>query len=155
MAAGIYLHVPFCRHVCGYCDFNTYAGMEDAIPRYVAALHADLNRIAAAGPRAPAPEAAEIAGDWPVFTSVFVGGGTPTLLAPADLAGLLRHVREILPLAADAEVTTEANPENITAEGVATLVDAGLTRISIGAQSFSYSHLRAHETDSYLVCRLL
>jgi len=147
MAAGIYLHVPFCRHVCGYCDFNTYAGMDDAIPRYVAALRADLDRIAAAGPRALAPPGAEVAGDWPVFTSVFMGGGTPTLLAPADLAGLLRHVRVALPVAADAEVTTEANPENITAEVVATLVDAGLTRISIGAQSFSSRVLEFLDRD--------
>lgn len=138
MDTGLYLHVPFCRHVCGYCDFNTYAGLEDEIPRYLAALRADVARVAAAGPRALAPVGAEaLGGDWPTFTSVFVGGGTPTLLPAPDLGALLRHVTAALPVAPDAEVTTEANPENLTPDYLAELVAAGLTRVSIGAQSFS------------------
>jgi putative oxygen-independent coproporphyrinogen III oxidase len=134
---GLYLHVPFCAHVCGYCDFNTYAGMDDAIPAYVAALRADLVRVAEAGPAAVAPPDADVAPDWPAFGSIFVGGGTPTLLDPADLAGVLALARDVLPFADDAEVTTEANPEDVTAEGMAALVGAGLTRVSIGAQSWS------------------
>ncbi|MBA2529670.1 MAG: coproporphyrinogen III oxidase [Euzebyales bacterium] len=135
--AGLYLHVPFCAHRCHYCDFNTYAGMDDLIPAYVAALRADLRRVAAAGPEAVAPPGAGTGGEWPQFASIFVGGGTPTLLPPEDLAGVLRLVRDVLPLAPDAEITVEANPESVSAEGLATLVGAGANRISMGAQSFA------------------
>ncbi len=136
-APGLYLHIPFCTHVCGYCDFNTYAGLEDQIPRYVQALRDDLVRVARAGPAAVAPADAEVAGEWPPFGSIFVGGGTPTLLPPDDLAGVLELAREVLPFVADPEVTTEANPEDITVEGVARLVAGGLSRVSIGSQSTS------------------
>ncbi|CAN5195853.1 radical SAM family heme chaperone HemW [soil metagenome] len=135
--AGLYLHVPFCRHRCGYCDFNTYAGRDEQIPRYVAALRADLARVAAGGPRAVAPHGSGVGPAWPLFTSVFVGGGTPTLLPPADLAGLLRLARGVLPVAADAEVTVEANPETVALDSLAVLAGAGVNRISIGAQSFA------------------
>ena len=139
---GLYLHVPFCAQRCHYCDFNTYAGLDDLIPRYVAALRADLAAVAAAGPGAVAPaggegDGDEAGGDWPTFTSVFVGGGTPTLLEPRDLAGVLTLARQVLPLAPDAEITVEANPETVTAEGLAALVAAGLSRVSMGAQSFA------------------
>jgi oxygen-independent coproporphyrinogen-3 oxidase len=134
---GLYLHVPFCAHRCHYCDFNTYAGLDDLIPRYVAALRADLVAVAAAGPRAVAPPGADVDDAWPAFTSLFLGGGTPTLLPPEDLAGVLRLAREVLPFAHDAEVTVEANPETVTVEGLAALVEAGLERVSMGAQSFA------------------
>lgn len=136
-APGLYLHVPFCTHVCGYCDFNTYAGMDDQIPAYVAALRADLVRVAAAGPRAVAPRVTDVDEHWEPFGSIFVGGGTPTLLDPDDLAGLLELACEVLPFVDDPEVTTEANPEDVTSQGLARLVDGGLTRISIGSQSTS------------------
>ncbi|MBW3601403.1 MAG: radical SAM family heme chaperone HemW [Actinobacteria bacterium] len=135
--AGLYLHVPFCRHRCGYCDFNTYAGLDEQIPRYVAALRADLVRVAAGGPRAVAPPGSGAGPAWPVFTSVFVGGGTPTLLPAADLAGLVRLAGQVLPVADDAEVTVEANPETVTVDSLAVLAGAGINRVSIGAQSFA------------------
>jgi putative oxygen-independent coproporphyrinogen III oxidase len=144
---GIYLHVPFCAHRCHYCDFNTYAGFDGLMPRYVAALRADVRAVAAAGPPG--------GGDWQEFGSVFVGGGTPTLLAPHDLAGVLRLVRDVLPLASDAEVTVEANPETVTVEGVAVLVEAGMNRLSMGAQSFAPHVLaalgRRHDADRPLL----
>jgi putative oxygen-independent coproporphyrinogen III oxidase len=140
---GLYLHVPFCAHRCHYCDFNTYAGLDEQIPRYVAALRADLERIAVAGPGAVATPGADVAADWPVFDSIFVGGGTPTLLPPEDLAGVLRLVNEVLPIALDAEVTVEANPETVAFEGMASLHDAGVNRVSMGAQSFA-----AHVLDA-------
>ena len=121
---GLYLHVPFCAQRCHYCDFNTYAGLDDLIPRYVAALRADLQAVAAAGPLAVAPPGDTQPNTWPTFTSVFVGGGTPTLLPAADLAGVLTLARQVLPLAPDAEVTVEANPETVTADGLAALVAA-------------------------------
>jgi len=135
--AAVYVHVPFCRSRCPYCDFNvlTGAGAEPQA-RYAAAVRAELSRVAAAGPAAVAPSDADAQCGWPVFGSVFVGGGTPTQLPAGDLAALLRHVREVLPLAADAEITVEANPEDVDGAYLATLVDAGLTRLSIGAQSF-------------------
>lgn len=134
---GLYLHVPFCARRCHYCDFNTYAGLDDLIPGYVAALRADLQRVAAGGPRAVAPPHAEVGAEWPPFTSVFIGGGTPTLLPAGDLAGIVRLARDELPVAGSAEVTVEANPETVDAEYFAALVAAGVDRVSMGAQSFA------------------
>jgi oxygen-independent coproporphyrinogen-3 oxidase len=147
--AGIYLHVPFCAHRCHYCDFNTYAGMGDLIPRYMAALRADVERTAAAGPAAVG--AGRTSEGWPVFSSVFVGGGTPTLVPPDDLAEAIGLLGKILPLADDAEVTVEANPETVTVSGMRTLRSVGVNRVSMGAQSFAPHVLRAlgrwHEVD--------
>ncbi|MFP4150316.1 MAG: radical SAM family heme chaperone HemW [Nitriliruptoraceae bacterium] len=141
---GVYLHVPFCHHRCGYCDFAVaeVGRLEaprraDLEERYVAALVADLDRQVAAGPRAHAPADAELAADWPEVTSIYLGGGTPTLLAPGQLARVLTAVRRVLDVAADAEVTVEANPETASRELLDTLVAAGVTRLSIGAQSFT------------------
>jgi len=142
---GVYLHVPFCHHRCGYCDFAVAAvgGLDparrdDLEGRYVAAIRTDLARQVAAGRRAHAPPDAEHLDDrWPVVTSVFVGGGTPTLLSPERLASVIASVGEELDLAADAEVTVEANPETASVELFETLAAVGVTRVSIGAQSFT------------------
>ncbi len=148
---GVYLHVPFCHHRCGYCDFATAAvgdrGAEDRealFNRYVAALADDLARQVAAGPAAHAPPdaAADLDDGWPAVTSVFVGGGTPTLLGPERAATVVRAVARELDVAAGAEVTIECNPETATEELFAALVDAGVTRVSMGAQSFA-SHVLA------------
>lgn len=142
--AGLYLHIPYCAALCHYCDFARVGETDPAVHRrYVAALRADLIAVAAAGPRAVAPPDAGIPAGWPTFTSIFAGGGTPTLLPPGDLAGVLRLASEVLPIAHDAEVTVEANPETVTSEGMATLVGAGLNRVSMGAQSFA-----AHVLDA-------
>ncbi|OMB99929.1 coproporphyrinogen III oxidase [Mycobacterium sp. NS-7484] len=122
---GIYIHVPFCATRCGYCDFNTYTPAElgGANPDgWLAALRVEL-RLAAAK-----------VGSVPVQT-VFVGGGTPSLLGGAGLAAVLGAVRDNFALAADAEVTTEANPESTSPRMFATLREAGYTRISLGMQS--------------------
>jgi putative oxygen-independent coproporphyrinogen III oxidase len=143
---GVYLHVPFCHHRCGYCDFATAAvGDRDAadqealFDRYVTALTTDLGRQVAAGRRAHAAAAERDAPDprWPEVTSVFVGGGTPTLLGGALLADVVRAVGRELDVASDAEVTVECNPETASVELFATLVEAGVTRVSMGAQSFA------------------
>ena len=127
---GVYLHVPFCHHRCGYCDFATEAvgdlaadDRDAVMRRYVAALRADLAAQAAARPR-------------PRVTSVFVGGGTPTLLPPDLLAAAIRAVGEHLDLAPDAEVTVECNPETASEATFAALAAAGVDRVSMGAQSF-------------------
>jgi putative oxygen-independent coproporphyrinogen III oxidase len=143
---GVYLHVPFCHHRCGYCDFATAAvgdrGAADQqalFDRYVTALTSDLGRQVVGGRRAHAPAAGRDALDprWPEVTSVFVGGGTPTLLGGALLAEVVRAVGRELDVAPDAEVTVECNPETASVELFAALVEAGVTRVSMGAQSFA------------------
>ena len=125
-----YVHVPFCRVRCGYCDFNTYApgeltGPDSAPSTYVAALAAEI-RLAQRVLANVTP---------PRLASVFVGGGTPTLLPTAQLVGVLEHLHTAWPLAADAEVTTEANPDSVSAESLAQLRAGGFTRVSFGMQS--------------------
>lgn len=143
---GVYLHVPFCHHRCGYCDFATAAvgdrGADDQqalFRRYVAALAADVGRQVAAGPRAHASAAERDALEprWPEVTSVFVGGGTPTLLGGPLLAEVARAVARELDVAAGAEITVECNPETASVELFGALVEAGVTRVSMGAQSFA------------------
>jgi putative oxygen-independent coproporphyrinogen III oxidase len=143
---GVYLHVPFCHHRCGYCDFATAAvgdrsedDQQALFRRYVTALTTDLGRQVAAGRRAhaPASERDTLASRWPLVTSVFVGGGTPTLLGGRLLAGVVRAVAEELDVAAHAEITVECNPETASTELFGALVDAGVTRVSMGAQSFA------------------
>ena len=124
----IYVHIPFCASRCGYCDFNTYTAAElGAAPgasqtSYIAAA---LDEVALArrvlGPR--------------TVSSVFVGGGTPTLLASDTLVTVLGAIRDTFGLAEDAEVTTEANPESVTPESLAALREGGFTRMSFGMQS--------------------
>jgi oxygen-independent coproporphyrinogen-3 oxidase len=122
---GIYIHVPFCATRCGYCDFNTYTPSElgGANPEgWLAAVRVELEL------------AAERVGPRPVDT-VFVGGGTPTMLGGHGLAAVLAAVQEHFELAPGAEVTTEANPESSSPELFAQLRAAGYTRISLGMQS--------------------
>ena len=139
MSAGIYVHVPFCLTRCGYCDFNAYAGLEHLAPRYVRAL------LEEASLAAPAWDGEEV-------VSVFVGGGTPTTLEAADLKSVLVHLRDRFDVAADAEVTIEANPDTVDVPKLAALLDAGFDRLSMGAQSFDTQVLasleRVHGPDS-------
>jgi oxygen-independent coproporphyrinogen-3 oxidase len=122
---GVYLHVPFCASRCGYCDFNTYTPTESGLDRadYVTAALAEIDLARRVLPAA-----------GPVRT-VFVGGGTPTLLPADDLIRLLDAVDRAWGLAADAEVTTEANPESVDPGKLKALRDNGFTRISLGMQS--------------------
>jgi putative oxygen-independent coproporphyrinogen III oxidase len=135
---GVYVHVPFCLSRCHYCDFVTYTGMEGLRRPYAAAL---LEEAGVA--------AADLGPEPPQVTSVFVGGGTPTLLPPEDLGRLLARLRELLPFAPGAEVTVEANPETVEAAVAEGLAGAGVTRVSMGAQSFDDRVLaalgRAHD----------
>jgi putative oxygen-independent coproporphyrinogen III oxidase len=127
---GIYVHVPFCTTRCGYCDFNTYTAAElgpgpgASRAGYVAAAIHELDLAA----RVLGPDA-------PVVSTIFVGGGTPTLLPPDDLGRLVTAVRDRFGLAEDAEVTTESNPESIDAAGLCRLRELGFNRISFGMQS--------------------
>jgi len=128
-AFGFYVHVPFCTSRCGYCDFNTYTA-DELGPGASRATYADtvISEIRWARTQVP--------GDRPVQT-VFFGGGTPTLLGAADLVRILGAIREEFGLAAGAEVTTEANPDSVTPEVLAGLLDGGVTRVSFGVQSLA------------------
>ncbi|HEV7622934.1 MAG TPA: radical SAM protein, partial [Amnibacterium sp.] len=127
---GVYLHVPFCRVRCGYCDFNTYTGDElrgakrtDFAGQAVAEVRFAAGVLEAAGlPPRPA-------------STVFFGGGTPTMLPVADLAAMLDAVRSSVGLADGAEVTTEANPDSVDADDLLALARSGFTRVSFGMQS--------------------
>ena len=133
---GVYVHVPFCRTRCGYCDFNTYTATElgggasqDAYPDLIA------REIALAASVLPSNKA-------PVGT-VFFGGGTPTLLPPGRLGAILAAIGAAFGLAAGAEVTVEANPETVGPASLEQLRGAGVTRVSFGMQSAVPHVLRA------------
>lgn len=120
---GVYVHVPFCASRCGYCDFNTYTPGEGVVREgYVDAVLAEL------------AQASSLVAPSRVDT-VFVGGGTPTLLPAAELGRVLADIDKVWGLAGDAEITTEANPETVSATSLAELRAAGFTRISLGMQS--------------------
>jgi len=128
---GIYLHVPFCRARCGYCDFNTYTASElgGGASRDAYAVTAIREIDLAAGVLDRAGR-----GGRPVST-VFIGGGTPTVLSVTDLGAMLDAVRRTWGLAPGAEVTVEANPDSVDAGSLVALADAGVTRVSFGMQS--------------------
>ena len=127
---GVYLHVPFCRVRCGYCDFNTYTADELRGAKRVDYAHQAIREITFAShvlARAsvlPRP-----------VSTVFFGGGTPTMLPVTDLVAMLGAVRDTWGLADGAEVTTEANPDSVDAGYLRSLADAGFTRVSFGMQS--------------------
>jgi putative oxygen-independent coproporphyrinogen III oxidase len=143
---GIYVHVPFCAVRCGYCDFNTYTSAElGAAPgasreTYAAAAIAEIRM------------ARRVLGDADVpVETVFVGGGTPTLLAPADLVSIVEAIDTEFGLAPDAEVTTESNPDSVGEDDLVQLRAGGFNRVSFGVQS-SRRHVlatldRTHDPD--------
>ena len=129
-AFGVYVHVPFCRVRCGYCDFNTYTAGElrgtnsaDYAAHAIGEIRMARGVLEASG--LPAREAA----------TVFFGGGTPTLLPAGDLIAMLGAVRDEFGLGPGAEVTTEANPDSVGPDDLRRLADAGFTRVSFGMQS--------------------
>ena len=136
-AISAYVHVPFCRVRCGYCDFNTYAPGELTGPAGSATAYGTgvEREIALAG------EVLQDAGNLSLAT-VFVGGGTPTLLPSEQLTGIVRRLASQWQLEDDAEVTTEANPDSVTIDSLATLRAGGFTRVSFGMQS-SVPHVLA------------
>lgn len=128
-AIGIYIHIPFCAHICPYCDFTTYAGKGDLIPRYVRALEAELQREG------------ERHADRTVAT-IFLGGGTPSLLSAGQMHAILDACRDSFRIDPGAEVTVECNPNGLTAGLLAGYRDAGVNRLSIGAQTLDRRGLR-------------
>jgi oxygen-independent coproporphyrinogen III oxidase len=134
-AYSLYFHIPFCTHRCAYCDFNTYAGQERLMPAYVEALCKEVRGVAACAPER-----------LPVHT-IFFGGGTPSLLSPAQFEQILRTVRDLfnLPDQSELETSLEANPGTVTPDSLRGLRRAGFNRISFGVQSFQPGELRQLE----------
>ncbi len=125
---GLYIHLPFCRQKCPYCGFFVLAGKHELHDAYLRAVLQELeHRLALWGPR---------------FATVYLGGGTPTLLAPQILARFLEQLIQRLQLPPEAEITVEANPETLTPLLLHTLRAVGVNRLSIGAQSGLLSELR-------------
>ncbi|MCE9554645.1 MAG: radical SAM family heme chaperone HemW [Planctomycetes bacterium] len=126
-----YVHVPFCAHRCGYCNFTLVAGRDELVGPYLDALTRELT----------------LQGSAAEVDTLFFGGGTPTHLAPADLTRLLTIVLRQFSLAAGAEFSVEANPVDLDEARLDVLSQFGVTRISLGAQSFDASKLKLLERD--------
>lgn len=136
-----YIHVPFCRHRCGYCNFTLVAGRDDLIADYLRAIEIELSWLQT--PRE--------------VDTLFFGGGTPTHLPVADLDKLLRLARRWFPLAIGGEFSIEANPADLDDEKLALLLEYGVNRISLGGQSFDAQKLALLERDhcaSGLACAM-
>jgi len=136
--AGIYIHIPFCRSRCSYCDFATGMYSAEAAERYVRALVSEIESWGVVDP----PE--------PVDT-IYFGGGTPSLLSPVQLETLLSAVHQRFKVASNAEVTTEINPGTVTKETLAAFRSLGVNRASFGAQTFDDNELarlgRSHSAE--------
>ena len=126
-----YIHVPFCRHRCGYCNFTVIAGRPDLHRSYLNALKAELALLG---------EPAEV-------DTLYLGGGTPTELRLSEFQELMDLVKFWFPLAVDGEFTTEANPEDMTREYVEVFQEVGINRVSLGGQSFDESKLAVLERN--------
>jgi oxygen-independent coproporphyrinogen III oxidase len=135
---GLYLHIPFCSAICNYCNFNRGLFDADLKTRYVAAL---LAEIEAAGRTGRADQA----------DTMFFGGGTPSLLEPAEIARIVQACADAFDLAADPEITLEANPETVSTARLCGYREAGVNRVSFGVQSFREEELkrlsRLHTAD--------
>ncbi|MFM1997584.1 MAG: hypothetical protein RLZZ111_1971 [Planctomycetota bacterium] len=126
-----YVHVPFCRHRCGYCDFALVAGRDDLVDRYFAAIGRELERLSR-----------------PLdLDTLYLGGGTPSHLGPEGIVRLFALLSTQLRPVAGAEVTIEANPNDVTEALAAAARDCGVTRVSLGAQSLDAGTLRALDRD--------
>ena len=121
---GAYLHLPFCAERCGYCSFNTAPYAPESMRRFLGALEAEIALVRRALPHPAA-----------TLRSVFLGGGTPSLATPAEIASIVDRLRAAFPLAPDAEITIECNPESTSDERFAGYRAAGVNRISLGVQS--------------------
>ncbi|MBR6089231.1 MAG: radical SAM family heme chaperone HemW [Anaerolineaceae bacterium] len=124
----VYIHIPFCRTRCFYCDFNTFAGKERLIPGYIGALCSEIRR--------------QKEYDSGPVHSVYFGGGTPSHLNTADIRSILAAVKDTFTLTDDAEITFECNPCDVTEEYAEGLAQTGISRISLGMQSANAEELK-------------
>ncbi len=141
----VYLHVPFCRHRCGYCNFTVVAGRDDLQASFLQALETELQWLAV-------PQGVD---------TIYIGGGTPTQLTTAHLQSLCQLVRSWFPTGPQGEWSIEANPYDLTPEKVRLLQGCGVNRISLGVQSFDSRKLEMLQRDhrwpeiltAYRLCR--
>ncbi|MDQ8736735.1 radical SAM family heme chaperone HemW [Paenibacillus sp. LHD-38] len=124
----LYIHIPFCTNKCHYCDFTSYVLKGQPVDQYLDALEMEMQRTVA---------------EWPPIEidTVFVGGGTPTVLTPPQMERFLKAVRKYFPLAPDVEFTMEANPGTTDIDKLTAMKEGGVNRISFGVQSFDNSLL--------------
>ena len=135
-ARSAYIHVPFCRHRCGYCNFTLIAGRSDLHAEYIEALGQELSLL-----QTPRP-----------VDTLFIGGGTPTELSHEHLQQLLKLVCQWFPLTANGEFSLEANPADVDTQLVDLLCAEGVNRVSLGGQSFERSKLKWLERDHNEIC---
>ncbi|MEM7271198.1 MAG: radical SAM protein, partial [Pseudomonadota bacterium] len=127
---GVYVHWPFCLAKCPYCDFNSHVTATVDHPRWAEALAVELRAVRAlTGPRQA--------------DTIFFGGGTPSLMAPATVAKVIETVDRLWGLGPDAEITLEANPTSVEADKFAAFSDAGVNRVSLGVQALNDADLKA------------
>jgi len=132
---GLYIHIPFCVKKCGYCDFVSVCADDDVKHKYISAL---------------LRESEEFSGEE--IDSVFIGGGTPSVLSVSNISKILDGIRKNFKISPDAEFTTEVNPDSVTDEKIRAFISGGVNRISMGVQSFSDTELsalgRVHSADT-------
>jgi oxygen-independent coproporphyrinogen-3 oxidase len=144
----LYFHIPFCTHRCAYCDFNTYAGLEELMPAYAGAIQHEIGQVA----QGLSPLEKEYPGSQTEEVhTIFFGGGTPSLLPPEQTEAILATVQREFRVDADCEITLEANPGTLGRQDLDRLRRAGINRLSLGAQSAQPAELRlldrAHSFD--------
>ena len=131
MPTSAYIHVPFCVHRCGYCDFTLVAGRDELMGDYLRAIEIELSRVEGR----------------PKLETLFFGGGTPTHLPPDSLRALIELIRSRFDFAPDLEFSVEGNPADLSDETLGVLFEAGVNRLSLGAQSFDDAMLKTLERD--------
>jgi len=136
MNTSLYFHIPFCVHRCAYCDFNTYASQEASIPAYVDALIREINYVGHQTTQLP---------NYPTIKTIFFGGGTPSLLSPAQFEKIFQAIRANFNVLEDSENTIEANPGTVSLDDLKQLCKIGINRISFGVQSANMEELRMLE----------
>ena len=138
--SGLYLHIPFCAAKCRYCDFPSYAGMEHRIGDYLDAMIAEMRALSGE--------------TWDVFDTVFIGGGTPSLLSGEQLRAMMDALRRYFKLSSDAEISMECNPGTVDVHKLSQYHEAGVNRVSFGLQSMDTGLLkrigRIHTPETFL-----
>ncbi len=133
----IYVHIPFCQHRCGYCDFNTYAGMNHFIPAYISGVKKEITLFQGYQPIQ----------DSHYVHTIFFGGGTPSLIPPKDIGAVLGTIRQVFKVSEDCEITMEANPGTVTLDSLRGYQEQGVNRISLGVQSSNLGELKLLERE--------
>ncbi len=148
--AGIYVHIPFCRQKCTYCDFTSFPNRLSFAEAYMACLYKELSLRG---------KELEKSGKEVVFDTVYFGGGTPSVIDPELIYGAMKQIKNCFPLSKDPEITIEMNPGTVSEKKIETYLRAGINRFSVGLQTAIDSQLenlnRIHNVRDYLYCASL